>query len=36
LGETTRRATEFVGERFVLSGGDKSRLEAEVKGRIVA
>ncbi len=30
LGETTRRATDFVA-KFVLSGGDKSRLEAEVK-----
>ena len=30
LGETTRRATEFVA-KFVLSGGDKTRLEAEVK-----
>src|SRR5437762_6771153 len=30
LGEATRRATDFVS-KFVLSGGDKSRLEEEVK-----
>jgi len=30
LGEATRRATDFVA-RFILSGGDKSRLEEEVK-----
>ena len=30
LGEATRRATDFVA-RYVLGGGDKSRLEAEVK-----
>jgi hypothetical protein len=29
LGEATRRATDFVS-RFVLSGGDKSRLHEEV------
>jgi len=33
LGEATRRATDFVS-RFVLSGGDKSRLEEEVKAVI--
>jgi tRNA-splicing ligase RtcB len=30
LGEATRRATDFAS-RFILSGGDKTRLEAEVK-----
>ncbi len=30
LGEATRRATDFIS-RFILSGGDKTRLEAEVK-----
>ena len=30
LGEATRRATDFVS-RFILCGGDKSRLEEEVK-----
>lgn len=30
LGEATRRATDFVS-KYVLSGGDKSRLEEEVK-----
>lgn len=30
LGEATRRATDFV-TRFILGGGDKSRLEEEVK-----
>jgi tRNA-splicing ligase RtcB len=30
LGEATRRATDFVS-RFILSGGDKTRLAAEVK-----
>lgn len=30
LGEATRRATDFVS-KFILSGGDKSRLEEEVK-----
>ncbi len=30
LGEATRRATDFVS-RFILGGGDKSRLEEEVK-----
>ncbi len=33
LGEATRRATDFVS-RFVLGGGDKSRLEEEVKAVI--
>jgi len=31
LGEATRRATDFVS-RFILGGGDKARLEEEVKG----
>jgi hypothetical protein len=30
LGEATRRAAEFVSS-FILGGGDKSRLEQEVK-----
>ena len=30
LGEATRRATDFVS-RFILGGGDKTRLEEEVK-----
>ena len=30
LGEATRRATDFVS-KFILSGGDKTRLEQEVK-----
>ena len=30
LGEATRRATDFVAQ-FILSGGDKTRLEEEVK-----
>ncbi|PWU12378.1 MAG: RNA-splicing ligase RtcB [Verrucomicrobia bacterium] len=30
LGEATRRATDFVSQ-FILSGGDKSRLEEELK-----
>src|SRR5438094_2872579 len=30
LGEATRRATDFIS-KFILSGGDKSRLEEEVK-----
>src|ERR1044071_498498 len=30
LGEATRRATDFVSQ-FILSGGDKSRLEGELK-----
>ena len=30
LGEATRRATDFVA-KFILSGGDKSRLHEEVK-----
>src|SRR5258706_11986997 len=29
LGEATRRATDFIS-KFILSGGDKTRLEAEV------
>ena len=33
LGEATRRATDFVS-KFVLGGGDKSRLEQEVKAVI--
>src|SRR5437868_2413184 len=33
LGEATRRATGFVSS-FILSGGDKSRLEEEVKAII--
>jgi tRNA-splicing ligase RtcB len=33
LGEATRRATDFVS-RFILSGGDKTRLEEEVKAII--
>jgi hypothetical protein len=33
LGEATRRATDFVS-KFILSGGDKTRLEAEVKAII--
>ena len=30
LGEATRRATDFIS-RFILGGGDKSRLEGEIK-----
>src|ERR1041384_230503 len=30
LGEATRRATDFVAQ-FILSGGDKTRLEEEIK-----
>ena len=30
LGEATRRATDFVA-KFILGGGEKSRLEEEVK-----
>ena len=30
LGEATRRATDFVCQ-FILGGGDKTRLEEEVK-----
>jgi len=30
LGEATRRATDFVSS-YILSGGDKSRLETELK-----
>ena len=33
MGEATRRATNFVAS-FILSGGDKSRLEEEVKAII--
>src|SRR5437868_746793 len=33
LGEATRRATDFVS-KFILSGGDKTRLEEEVKAII--
>src|ERR1051326_3842209 len=33
LGEATRRATDFVS-KFILGGGDKSRLEEEVKAII--
>src|SRR5258708_7482459 len=33
LGEPTRRATDF-GSQFILSGGDKTRLEEEVKAII--
>jgi hypothetical protein len=30
LGEATRRATDFIS-KFILGGGDKARLEEEVK-----
>ena len=30
LGEATRRATDFVSQ-FILSGGDKTKLEEELK-----
>src|SRR5213078_691200 len=30
LGEATRRAIDFIS-KFILAGGDKTRLEAEVK-----
>ncbi len=30
LGEATRRATDFVAQ-YILSGGDKTRLEEELK-----
>jgi tRNA-splicing ligase RtcB len=33
LGEATRRATDFIS-KFILSGGDKTRLEEEVKAVI--
>jgi len=33
LGEATRRATDFIS-RFILGGGDKTRLEEEVKAII--
>jgi len=33
LGEATRRATDFI-RKFILAGGDKSRLEEEVKAII--
>jgi tRNA-splicing ligase RtcB len=34
LGEATRRATDFVS-KFILGGGDKTRLEEEVKAIVV-
>src|SRR5437764_3192100 len=34
LGEATRRATDFIS-KFILAGGDKTRLEAEVKAIVV-
>jgi hypothetical protein len=33
LGEATRRATDFIS-KFILAGGDKTRLEEEVKAVI--
>ena len=33
LGEATRRATDFI-TKFILAGGDKTRLEEEVKAVI--
>jgi tRNA-splicing ligase RtcB len=33
LGEATRRATDFIA-KFILAGGDKTRLEEEVKAII--
>src|SRR3954463_8086473 len=33
LGEATRRATDFIS-RFILSGGDKTKLEEELKAII--
>jgi tRNA-splicing ligase RtcB (3'-phosphate/5'-hydroxy nucleic acid ligase) len=33
LGEATRRATDFIG-KFILAGGDKTRVEEEVKAII--
>ena len=33
LGEATRRATDFIS-KFILAGGDKTRLEEEVKAII--
>ena len=33
LGEATRRATDFIS-KFILGGGDKARLEEEVKAII--
>jgi hypothetical protein len=33
LGQATRRATDFIS-RFILAGGDKTRLEEEVKAII--
>jgi hypothetical protein len=33
LGEATRRATDFIS-RFILAGGDKTRLEQELKAII--
>jgi tRNA-splicing ligase RtcB len=35
LGEATRRATDFVS-RFILGGGDKTRLEEEVKAIVAS
>lgn len=35
LGEATRRATDFVS-RFILGGGDKSRLREEVSGIVAS
>ena len=35
LGEATRRATDFIS-KFILAGGDKTRLEEEVKAIIAA
>src|SRR5437899_897436 len=35
LGEATRRATDFVS-RFILSGGDKTRLEKEIKAIVAS
>ena len=34
LGEATRRATDLVSQ-FILSGGDKTRLEEELKAILV-
>ena len=35
LGEATRRATDFIS-KFILAGGDKTRLEEEVKAVVAA
>jgi tRNA-splicing ligase RtcB len=35
LGEATRRATDFIS-RFILGGGDKSRLEEEIKAIVAS